>query len=227
MKLIAAITLLLSTTALANTAADTVPSDFTDVSRLAPTIQVQLAYLGHHNFVGRPVDGYLANTCYLQQNAAQALAQAQQTASALGYTLWLFDCYRPQRAVHHFMRWATDLSDTRTKARYYPNLDKSQLVGSYIAEKSGHSRGASVDVTLAIKNQAGQWQPLDMGSAFDLFDPVSNVGAAGLTAQQQANRAQLEAIMHSAGFNVYPMEWWHFSHQPAVYTEQYFDFIVR
>ena len=99
-----------------------------------------MAYLGTENFVGSKVDGYQANKCYLQQNAA--LVQVQQAAEAKGYTLWIFDCYRPQRAVNHFMRWASDLSDTRTKAQYYPNLGKDKLVGEYIAEKSGHSRGS-------------------------------------------------------------------------------------
>jgi zinc D-Ala-D-Ala dipeptidase len=206
---------------------DEIPADFTDVSQLTAGIEVHMAYLGSNNFVGAPVAGYQANKCYLQRNAAQALAQAQKLAASEGYTLWIFDCYRPQRAVDHFMRWAADSADTRTKQQYYPNLEKDKLVGEYIAEKSGHSRGSTVDLTLAAKNTAGQWQPLDMGSAFDLFDPISNVGAAGITAQQQANRQRLESIMLQAGFKVYNMEWWHFTHQPAVYTEQYFDFIVR
>ncbi len=207
--------------------ASDIPADFIDVNALAADIQVHMAYLGSANFVGAPVDGYAANKCYLQHNAAQALAKVQQLAAAQGYTLWVFDCYRPQRAVNHFMRWAADLTDTRTKAEYYPNLAKDQLVGEYIAEQSGHSRGSTVDLTLAAKDAAGNWQPLDMGSAFDLFDPISNVGAAGITTVQQANRQRLETLMLSAGFKVYNMEWWHFTHQPPVYTEQYFDFVVR
>jgi len=125
------------------------------------------------------------------------------------------------------LRWAADLTDTRTKTQFYPTLEKDQLVGEYIAEKSGHSRGSTLDLTLAAKNTDGQWQPIDMGSAFDLFDPISNIGAEGITLQQQANRQLLESMMLQAGFKVYNMEWWHFSHQPPVYTEQYFDFIVR
>ncbi|KKO45010.1 peptidase M15 [Arsukibacterium ikkense] len=204
-----------------------VPADFTDVTSLLPEAQIHMAYLGSHNFVGSPVDGYQANKCYLQDNAAQALVTAQQAAAAKGLTLWIFDCYRPQRAVNHFMRWAADLADTSTKAQYYPNLDKDQLVGEYIAEKSGHSRGSTIDLTLAAKDSTGNWRPIDMGSPFDLFDPVSNVGHPGINKTQQANRQLLETIMLQAGFKVYNMEWWHFTHQPPVYTEQYFDFVVR
>jgi len=208
-------------------AAEQIPADFTDVSTLAADIQVHLAYLGSHNFVGSKVDGYAANKCYLQQNAAQALAEAQRAASARGYALWLFDCYRPQRAVDHFMRWAKDLQDTKTKSEFYPQLPKDKLVGEYIAEKSGHSRGSTLDLTLAAKNAEGLWQPIDMGSPFDLFDPISNVGARSINAAQQANRQLLQDIMSAAGFSVYNMEWWHFTHQPPAYTDTYFDFPIR
>lgn len=205
-----------------------VPADFTDVSTLAADLQVHMAYLGSNNFVGKPVTGYYANKCYLQHQAATALAQAQQLAQSSGYSLWIFDCYRPQQAVDHFMRWAADSADTATKAQYYPNLAKDTLVsGGYIAQKSGHSRGSTVDLTLAKPDENGHWQPLDMGSAFDMFDPVSNVGADGISAQQLANRQLLEQIMLSAGFKVYNMEWWHFTHQPPVYTDRYFNFPIR
>ncbi|MBU1309405.1 MAG: M15 family metallopeptidase [Gammaproteobacteria bacterium] len=218
-----AVTLLLS----ANVAASDIPADFSDVGQLIPDAQINMAYLGSDNFVGSQVDGYQANKCYLQQNAAQALLKVQQAAMAKGYSLWIFDCYRPQRAVNHFMRWAADLADTRTKAQYYPNLAKDKLVGEYIAEKSGHSRGSTIDLTLAVKDEQGNWQPIDMGSKFDMFDPVSNVGAAGISNQQTANRQLLESLMLQAGFKVYNMEWWHFTHQPPVYTDQYFDFVVK
>ena len=207
--------------------ASEIPADFVDVGQLIPTLQVQMAYLGNNNFVGSRVDGYQANKCYLHKNAAWALAQVQVAALAKDYSLWVFDCYRPQRAVNHFMRWAADLTDTRTKAQYYPNLDKAQLVGEYIAEKSGHSRGSTLDLTLAKKDADGNWRPVDMGSPFDMFDPVSNVGAAGISMQQTANRQLLESLMLSAGFKVYNMEWWHFTHQPPAYTDTYFDFVVR
>jgi D-alanyl-D-alanine dipeptidase len=226
----ALITLLLVASPLLTAAEKTepsVPADFTDVATLLPAAQIHMAYLGSNNFVGSPVEGYQANKCYLQDNAALALVQAQQTAAAKGLTLWIFDCYRPQRAVNHFMRWASDLNDISTKADYYPNLNKDQLVGDYIAEQSGHSRGSTVDLTLARRDTNGQWQALDMGSPFDLFDPISNIGHPAINQTQLANRQLLESIMLAAGFKVYNMEWWHFTHQPPVYTEQYFDFIVR
>ncbi|GAB2909353.1 M15 family metallopeptidase [Rheinheimera gaetbuli] len=211
----------------ANLAASDIPADFTDVGQLIPQAQINMAYIGSNNFVGSKVDGYEANKCYLQQNAAQALVKVQHAANAKGYTLWIFDCYRPQRAVNHFMRWAANLADTRTKAQYYPNLGKDKLVGEYIAEKSGHSRGSTIDLTLAAKDDNGNWRPIDMGSPFDMFDAISNVGATGISAAQTANRQLLESLMLQGGFKVYSMEWWHFTHQPPVYTEQYFDFVVR
>lgn len=204
-----------------------IPADFADVGALIPSLQVRMAYLGSDNFVGSRVDGYEANKCYLHKDAAWALAQVQVAALAKGYSLWLFDCYRPQRAVNHFMRWAADLNDSTTKAQYYPNLDKDKLVGEYIAEKSGHSRGSTVDLTLATQDENGNWRPIDMGSPFDMFDAVSNVGASSISKQQTANRQQLESLMLSAGFKVYNMEWWHFTHQPPAYTDTYFDFVVR
>lgn len=203
------------------------PNDFIDILSVAPTVKVAMAYAGPDNFVGTVIDGYLANTCFLQRNAAQALAQAQQHAEALGYRLWLYDCYRPQRAVQHFLRWAKDLSDVKTKPNYYPKLPKDQLVGDYIAEQSGHSRGSTVDLTLASKDRNGNWHPIDMGSAFDLFDPISHAKSNAITAAQAANRTQLEKIMAAAGFQIYPLEWWHFTHQPPVYPDQYFDFPVQ
>lgn len=204
-----------------------VPPDFTDVASLIADAQVHMAYLGSHNFVGRQIEGYQANICYLQDKAAHALVNAQRAAADKGLTLWIYDCYRPQRAVNHFMRWASDANDIRSKSEYYPNVDKNALVGDYIAEKSGHSRGSTIDLTLARRDEHGEWQVLDMGSPFDMFDPISNVGHLGINQLQQANRKLLERIMLEAGFTVYSMEWWHFTHQPPVYTETYFDFIVR
>jgi zinc D-Ala-D-Ala dipeptidase len=225
--LLAVISTVISTSATAADTSPPIPANFVDVSRLAPSIQVHMAYFTNNNFVGTVVDGYQANKCFLHIDAAHALAKAQQAAQQQGYSLWLYDCYRPQRAVDHFMRWAADTADTQTKAAFYPNLAKNTLVGDYIAEKSGHSRGSTVDLTLAKQDSSGQWQELDTGSPFDLFDPISNVGASGITKQQQANRQLLLDIMSQQGFKVYSMEWWHFTHQPPAYTETYFDFIVQ
>lgn len=219
-----AISLLLSSSVLAG---DTVPADFLLINTLIPNAQIHMAYATEKNFVGSVVDGYQANSCFLQKDAAYALVQVQKSAEQQGYRLWIYDCYRPQRAVDHFMRWAADDKDVATQAEYYPQVPKNKLVGEYIAEKSGHSRGSTVDLTLAEKNNAGQWQPIDMGSAFDLFDPISHVDSPLVTPAQQANRKKLEQLMKEAGFAVYSQEWWHFTHQPPAYTEQYFDFLVK
>lgn len=203
------------------------PADFYDMAELIPQAEFHIAYFGPNNFVGSQVDGYQANKCFLQANAAYALQRVWQAAWQQGYNLRIFDCYRPQRAVDHFVRWSKDLSDTRTKAEFYPNLGKDQLVGQYIAARSGHSRGSTVDLTLTRRLSQGSYQALDMGSPFDLFDPVSNVDNPGISPEQRANRQLLIDLMAAEGFAVYSMEWWHFTHQPPAYPDTYFDFVVR
>ncbi|MCH8537851.1 MAG: M15 family metallopeptidase [Alkalimonas sp.] len=203
------------------------PADFYDMAELIPKAEFHIAYFGPHNFVGSKVDGYEANKCYLQADAAYALQRVWQQAWQQGYNLRIFDCYRPQRAVDHFVRWSKDLADTRTKAEFYPNLAKDELVGQYIAAQSGHSRGSTVDLTLTRKLEHGNYQALDMGGPFDLFDPVSNVDNPSITAEQRANRQQLIDFMAAEGFSVYSMEWWHFTHMPPAYPDTYFDFPVR
>lgn len=203
------------------------PADFYDMASLIPEAEFHIAYFGPHNFVGSKVDGYNANTCYLQENAAMALQRVWQQAWQQGYNLRIFDCYRPQRAVDHFVRWSEDLSDTRTKEDFYPNLGKDELVGDYIAAQSGHSRGSTVDLTLVRRLDDGNSQALDMGGAFDLFDPISNVDDPRVTAEQRANRQQLIDLMAAEGFQVYSMEWWHFTHFPHAYPDTYFDFPIR
>ncbi|MDP4537836.1 M15 family metallopeptidase [Alkalimonas collagenimarina] len=203
------------------------PADFYDMASLIPEAEFHIAYFGPHNFVGSKVDGYDANTCYLQADAAYALQRVWQQVWQQGYNLRIFDCYRPQRAVDHFVRWSEDLSDTRTKEDFYPNLGKDELVGDYIAAQSGHSRGSTVDLTLVQRLADGNSQPLDMGGAFDLFDPISNVDDPRVTAEQRANRQLLIDLMAAEGFSVYSMEWWHFTHFPPAYPDTYFDFPIR
>lgn len=203
------------------------PSDFKDVASLTNNIAVKLHYFSEHNFVGKVVDGYQANKCFLQTDAALALAKVADTAWQQGYKLRIFDCYRPQRAVDHFMRWAADLSDVSTKSEYYPELEKHHLINEYIAEKSGHSRGSTLDVGLLSRDENGLWQELDMGSPFDFFGPISNVGSPLINQSQQQNRQLLLELMQQQNFKVYAMEWWHFTHQPPIYTETYFDFVIE
>ncbi|GAA0369909.1 M15 family metallopeptidase [Bowmanella denitrificans] len=207
--------------------AQSMPDDFADMTVLLPGAIYDIRYHGSNNFVGTPVEGYLAAKCILQGKAAKALLKVAEAAAAEGLKLKIFDCYRPTTAVAHFMRWAQDLSDTSTKAEYYPNLGKDKLVGEYIAERSGHSRGATIDLTLVKQDGQGQWQELDMGSAFDMFDTLSNTDHPDISATQRANRYKLKELMEAQGFANYAMEWWHYSLVPQPYPDTYFDFPIE
>jgi D-alanyl-D-alanine dipeptidase len=184
-----------------------------DIRTLVPDLSQQIRYAGPENFVGVPVEGYGAARCYLGEPAARALQRVEQTLRKEGMRLRVFDCYRPARAVRHFVRWAGDLlQDQRTKPRYYPQLDKTRLLGEYIAPVSGHSRGATLDLTLLDCGAAdGQCVPLDMGTAFDFFDPSANTDSPQVTPAQRDNRQRLLRAMAREGFKNYPLEWWHYT----------------
>ncbi|WP_210401715.1 M15 family metallopeptidase [Lacimicrobium sp. SS2-24] len=203
------------------------PDDFVDMNAFLPEALYDIRYFSDNNFVGAPVEGYQAPKCILQEKAARALKKVAEEAAEHGLKLKIFDCYRPQRSVAHFMRWAQDLSDTRTKSEYYPNLPKDELVGEYIAERSGHSRGATVDLTLVSKDADGSWQELDMASPFDMFDTLSNTADPRISSEQAENRQRLKSLMQSQGFSNYAMEWWHYSLTPQPYPDTYFDFPVK
>lgn len=183
-----------------------------DIRTLVPDISQEIRYAGSGNFVGVPVEGYGAARCYLREPVAQALQRVERSLREEGFRLQLFDCYRPARAVGHFVRWAADLQDQRTKARYYPNLDKAELLGHYIAPVSGHSRGATLDLTLLDCRAAdGQCVPLNMGTEFDFFDTLANTDSPRITPAQRDNRQRLLRAMAQEGFRNYPMEWWHYT----------------
>lgn len=198
-------------------------NEFVDVATIIPTAIFDIRYFSNNNFVGAPVDGYQAAKCFLHKTAAKALQQAHKQAQQAGYNFKIYDCYRPQRAVDHFVRWVNDENDTKTKAAYYPNLGKDQLLGGYIAAKSGHSRGSTIDLTLTDP----QGQALNMGSLFDMFDTISNTDDPRITEEQKANRYKLKNIMMAAGFSPYSMEWWHFTYKPQAYPDTYFNFVVK
>jgi len=197
-----------------------------DVSTLAPDIRVEMRYAGSDNFTGAVVPGYEAKKCLLLKPAAEALAAAQADLRSRGLSLEIFDCYRPVRAVHAFVDWAHDLSDQRTKAEHYPNVDKSQLLGPYIAETSGHSRGATLDVGL-LRCDGNACTPLDMGAEFDLFDPRANTDSPAITEVQHANRKLLLDAMKQRGFANYPLEWWHFTFKPEPTPTTAYDVPIR
>jgi len=205
--------------------AEALPQDFVDVQKNVPRIVVDARYYGEENFVGSRVDGYEAPVAYLTAAAAKGLRSAQAALKAFGLGLKVFDAYRPQRAVNHFVRWAKELNDTKMKARYYPHADKSRLFAEgYIAAKSGHSRGSTVDLTL-IDLTTGR--ELDMGTGFDYFGPESHATSTAVTAHQRANRMLLRSVMTRFGFRPLPEEWWHFTLENEPYPQTYFDAPVR
>ncbi len=201
------------------------PDSFVSLESHIPGLHVELRYFTSHNFVGRPIEGYHANRAYATRQTAQALQAVQATLASQGLGLKVFDAYRPQRAVDHFVRWAADGSDVDMKAEYYPSLEKDQLFPQgYIAERSGHSRGSTVDVTLV---RLADHQELDMGSPYDFFDPVSWPSDTSITEQQRANRIILRDAMLAHGFRPLDTEWWHFTLENEPYTDVYFDFPVE
>ncbi len=209
-------------------AADPQAAGMVDIRSLVPDIDLDIRYAGHRNFVGAPVDGYEAPRCYLLRPAAQALQRVEAALRREGLRLRLFDCYRPARAVRHFVRWAGDPLDRRTQAEYYPNLDKSQLLGAYISPTSGHSRGATVDLTLLRCAADGSGcAELDMGTGFDFFDPRANTDSPAIAAGQRAHRQRLRAAMEREGFANYPMEWWHYTLRPEPSPGTAYDFPLR
>jgi D-alanyl-D-alanine dipeptidase len=185
-----------------------------------------MRYYGENNFVGRRVRGYEAPKCYLLKPAAQALAKVQADLQKQGYRLHVFDCYRPQRAVTNFVEWADDLGDTKTRDAHYPNLDKRVLMGDYIAPVSGHSKGATVDLSID-RCDGGKCVPVDMGTDFDLFDPLANTDDPHATAAQHAHRHFLLDAMAGRGFVNYPMEWWHFTLKMDPQPDVLYDIPVK
>lgn len=202
--------------------------DFVDISHYVPGVIVDMRYASSVNFVGTPVDGYQRSTCLLTEPAAMALWEVQQQLAKEKLTLKVFDCYRPQRAVDHFVRWAENLQDTRTKKGHYPNVDKSQLFEKgYIAGRSGHSRGSTLDLTLvSLGGQYGVGE-LDMGTEFDFFDPLSHTDNPAVSELARKNRLLLKSVMEAHGFTNLPEEWWHYTLKDEPYPDTYFDFVVE
>jgi D-alanyl-D-alanine dipeptidase len=199
------------------------PAGFVDAARVVPGLVVEMRYVTANNFVGRPIDGYDKPLCLLTREAAAALAEVARDLGAQGLKLKVFDCYRPQRAVMHFLRWAQAVDDLKTKSLYYPDMDKSRLFSDgYIAKHSGHSRGSTVDLTIV-----GESGEVDMGTPFDFLGPRSNTNNPQVSAEARRNRALLAAAMSKRGFRPYGKEWWHFTLRGEPYPQTYFDFPVR
>ena len=190
-----------------------------------PDVVLDIRYYGANNFVGAKVEGYNAPVGIVSEAAARALQKVSADVRTRGYLLKIFDAYRPQSAVNHFIRWAKDMEDTRTKAAFYPGEEKRLLFArGYIASRSGHSRGSTLDLTL-VDVRTGK--ELDMGSPFDFFGDISRHGAAGLTPEQAANRNLLKRAMEVGGFSAYSGEWWHYTLKNEPFPNTYFTFPVE
>jgi D-alanyl-D-alanine dipeptidase len=206
------------------TQAKEIPDGFLSVKDKIPNIVLDLRYYSDNNFMGKAVKGYTTNRAILTQEAIEALANAQEELNRFNLGLKIFDAYRPQKSVDNFVEWGKDLDDTLKKYEYYPTVDKKNLFrDGYIAKKSGHSRGSTIDLTIVdLKSR----EELDMGSSFDFFGKKSWVKYPNITAQQRANRLLLNTIMRKFGFRAYSKEWWHFTLKREPYPDRYFNFDI-
>lgn len=197
-----------------------------DITTLSPNIQLDMRYAGSNNFTGRSVPGYDAPKCLLLAPAASALAQVEADLRSEGLGLKLFDCYRPAQSVQAFVDWANDPTELSRKTIQYPGIDKPQLPGGYIAETSGHSRGATVDLGL-VDCRSGTCTDVDMGTDFDYFGPEAHTDTAQITPDQYNNRQRLVRAMQAQGFKNYPLEWWHYTLDPEPDPKTAYDVPVR
>ncbi|BCJ31767.1 D-Ala-D-Ala dipeptidase VanX [Actinocatenispora sera] len=198
--------------------------DFVFVDELVPGIRWDAKYATWDNFTGKPVDGYPANRIVGTKALCTALDDVRRQAETLGLGLLLWDAYRPQRAVDRFLRWSTEPEDGRTKSRHYPNIDRAAMIEQgYVARRSAHSRGSTVDLTLY---HLATGDLVAMGGDHDLMDPISHHRAAGLPPAATANRDQLRDLMCAGGFRPYDCEWWHYTLADEPYPDTYFDFPI-
>ena len=224
------------------------PDGFISLNDVDSSIQLDIRYYGSNNFIGRPIDGYFTAKCLLTLEAATALVKAQQQSLALGYSLKVYDCYRPQRSVTDFVSWSSDPDDNLVQHRFYPAIQKNQLFPQgYIASQSGHSRGSTIDITLV---PVGSQQPavdpfanrydcraslprrypdnsIDMGSEYDCFDEISQTANPNISDTAKQNRNLLKSIMADAGLDNYDQEWWHYTLVDEPFPNTYFDFPIE
>ena len=212
-------------------------SGFVNLSDVVPDAIIEARYFATYNFVGARVDGYLEPVVLYTREAAEALRAVSDDVMAQGYRLKVYDAYRPQCAVDHFVRWGKDLADSLMKPYFYPEVDKSELFDrGYIAEKSGHTRGSAIDLTLF---DMATGKELDMGGVHDWFgieshpdyggnpDTGEYTGGEDITEEQFHNRMILREAMVRHGFETYDCEWWHFCLADEPYPDTYFNFPVR
>lgn len=223
------------------------PDGFAYLKMIAPTIVQDMRYAGYHNFIGRPIRGYDAPKCILSEAAAKALEQVQTELKQSRLSLKVFDCYRPTSAVDDFIEWSQIPEQQQMKTEFYPNIDKKDFFDlGYVAKKSGHSRGSTVDLTIIpLGAQANIYTPgqtliactssyeqrffdagLDFGTGYDCLDERSHYDVeVGPVAQ--AHRKMLQELMKKYGFNAYDKEWWHFTLNNEPFPKQYFSFPIQ
>ena len=204
---------------------NTLPEGFVYVTDAVPDVILDIRYYSTYNFLGVRVDDYNAPVAIITEEAARALVQVNAEVRAQGYLLRVFDAYRPQGAVDHFVRWAEDPNDILTKEYFYPDIAKDRIIpDGYIMERSGHSRGSTIDLTL-VDMLTGK--ELDMGTAFDFFGIESHHWTPLITQEQTDNRMILRNAMERAGFVAYEGEWWHYTLGNEPYPDTFFDFPVQ
>ncbi len=201
------------------------PKGFSYVKDISPSIKSELRYFGKNNFVGKPIKGYKKNVLITSTATAKALAKIHKELNKNGLGLKIYDAYRPQQAVNHFVKWAKIPNDTLTKKDFYPTLNKRNLFKlGFIASKSGHSRGSSVDLTM-INLETGR--EIDMGSPYDFFGDISATYSKKINKRQLRNRLILREVMVKYGFRPYSKEWWHFTLRNEPFRNKYFNFPIQ
>lgn len=203
--------------------AKNIPDNFVELKMYIPTINLDIRYFTTDNFVGARIDGYKSPKALLSVHAANALRNVQSELAIFGLGLKIYDAYRPQQAVDHFIRWAKDPNDIEMKLNYYPEIDKESLFEEgYLIDRSSHSRGSAVDVSIVSLHKTDP-KELDMGTNWDFFGPDSWPQSFMVTPQQRANRMFLYHMMRKHGFKPHKKEWWHFTLENEPYPDQYFD----
>jgi D-alanyl-D-alanine dipeptidase len=202
--------------------------DIVDVKKVAPKVHIKAVYFSNQNFVGEKVNGYVAKKCFLQKEAADAVKLVSEDIAEFGYVLIVLDCYRPLMAVDQFVEWANNSSDSKTKSQYYPNVKKQDLIAQgYIAEKSQHSSGHTIDVTIGRPSGLSMPFELNMGTSHDFFDDRSNTFSKKNSREAIKKRMLLKMTLEKYGFLNYSKEWWHFSYKDNAYKDVRFNFDVK
>ena len=199
------------------------PPGFVYINDIDESIKIDLRYSTTNNFTGHIIEGYKSNMAIISYDAAKFLVQVQNDLKKKNLSLKIFDAYRPQMSVNYFIKWSNDLADTINKSLYYPKIKKAQLFPmGYIAERSGHSRGSTVDLTI-IDNKTNK--ELDMGTLYDFFGLESSTDFSNITDKQMSNRLLLLEVMTKNGFKNYSMEWWHYTLVTEPF-DNYFNFVI-